>query len=391
MIWLALFIPLIAIIFVSVRFTKRISILEYILLFAIPLACIAIGKYASTYSQTHDIEYWNSFGVRAMYEEEWKERWTETETYTTTDGEGNTQTHTRIVTRNKTHPEQWSLFDDIEGSYSISKSYFEQICTLWSNRTFKDMQREENTSHTITKDGNAYVAIYDDLFDHTIPVCKQHTYENRIQCSKSVFNFEEVSDETKAQYKLFDYPPEDVFGFNPILGHSNQRASSILSHHNAHNGRRRQIHMMLLVFQDQSLEAGLFQESYWKGGNKNEFILCVGLKGNEIKWTRIISWTEQEELKIRVARKIKEMEKFDAVQVVSYMGEEIPSGFLRKKFADFNYLSVEPTMTAIWITFAITFIVTLVIMIIAINNECDFEGFIEKFGKRRHNRYNSFG
>jgi len=231
-------------------------------------------------------------------------------------------------------------------------------------REFKDMNRDY---HSI--DGDAYVTKFDDNFDHTIPVCTQHTYENKVQCSKSVFNFDEVSPETKNQYKLFDYPDENIFNFNPILGYINQKASGHLSYYNAHNGYRKQLHMMLLVFNDQPLEAGLFQESYWKGGNKNEFIVCVGLRGNKINWTRVISWTDKEELKIRVARQIKEMKEFDAVKVVDYMGATIPKGFVRKQFADFNYLSVEPTMTAVLWTFGITFVVTLIIMLIAVFNE----------------------
>jgi len=384
MIWLALLIPVFAIVILALKFPKRMNIVEYAVVFLVPIICIVVGKWSSVHTQTRDTEYWNSYGTMAVHEEEWKEKWTELETYTTTDSKGNIQTHTRTVTRYKTNPEKWTLFDNIKGSFSISKSYFEQLCNIWGNRTFKDMERHK-TAHTITQDGNAYVTKYDNVFDHTIPLCKQYTYENKVQCSKSVFNFEEVSNESKSKYKLFDYPSENIFNFNPILGYKSPIATLRLQYYNALSGSKRQLHMMLLVFQGQPLEAGLFQRSYWKGGNKNEFIVCIGLKGKEIKWTRVISWTEQEELKVKTAREIKEMKEFDPVQVVDYMGENIPKKFVRKKFVDFSYIAVHPTTTAIMITYGITLLVTLGISLLVIFNRYDFGTFLH----RNKNSYRS--
>lgn len=372
MIWLALLIPVFAIAILAWKFSSKMNIVEYILVFVVPIICISIGKYASTYSQTHDTEYWNSYGTSAWHEEEWRERWTETETYTTTDSKGNTQIHTRVVTKRRTNPEKWYVKDNIGDSYSISKARFDQLCELWSNKTFKNMERSKHTSHTITKDGNAYFSNCDKIFDHTIPICKQHTYENRVQCSKSVFNFEEVSVETKNQYKLYDYPEENVFGFNPILGGSNSIAALRLQNYNPLNGSKKQIHMMILVFYSQPLEAAFFQECYWKGGNKNEFILCIGVDGNQVTWTKVISWTEEEELKAKTVREIKAMTELDLVRVVDYMGENVAPRFVRKHFADFNYLSVQPTNKAIIITFLITFLTTLGISVITVTNRYDF-------------------
>jgi len=374
MIWLALLIPIIAIIFLAIKHANRMHIVEYIVLFLVPTIAIFVGKSCSVHSQTKDTEFWNSYGTSAMYEEEWRERWTEIETYTVTVGSGKnqrTETRTRLVTKTAHHPEKWTLFDNTKNSYGISKSYFEQLCTLWGNRVFKDMQRGKSSGHTITKNGNAYITTYDNVFDHIIPICKAYSYENKIQCSKSVFNFRDVSPEDIEKYKLFDYPSENLFNYNPILGCSNPIAIKKLQKYNALNGLRRQIHMLLVVFDDQPLEAGLFQESLWKGGNKNEFILCVGKKGEDIKWTKIISWTEQDELKIRTAREIKEMKKFDAVKIVDYMGQNIPKSFLRKNFKDFSYIAIRPTSRAIIITYIITLVTTLIVACFSLFNKLE--------------------
>jgi len=391
MIWLAFLVPLCAIAFAAINYSKNMNVLEYVLLLIVPAICIGVGKWGSVYTQTKDTEYWNTYAVHALYEEEWKEQWEESHTETTTDSDGNTHSRTYWTTETKRHPEEWILFDDLGKPYPISSQYFEELCKLWSNRNFKEMDRKHTSSkrsessHKILKDGDAYVTKYDNKFEHTVPICTSHTYKNKIQCSKSIFNFDKVNPETVSQYGLFEYPPEDIHNFNPILGYQSKPATQLLRAYNAHNGARKQLHMMLLVFKDQPLEAAFFQESYWKGGNKNEFLVCVGLSGTNLTWTKVISWTEQETLKIRVAREIKEMKSFDAVQVVRYMGENIPKEFIRKEFADFSYLSVEPTVTAIMITLLITTITTIGIMIYSISNSYDFGSFIHR--NRYRNRW----
>lgn len=387
MIWFALLIPVIAIAVVARKFSKKIAVWEYAVLFLVPAICIVIAKVSSTWSQTADKEYWNTYGTKAVYEERWDEEVScshpryETEYYT--DSEGRSQSrqvqngyeHMYDV---DSHPPKWYLKDNMGGRYGISQNYFEQICKLWAMRQFKDMHRDYHSY-----DGDAYISNYDKIFEHTIPLCKIHRYKNKVQCSKSVFNFEEVNEEMKAQYQLYDYPKENLWGFNPIMGGKNSEAVARMQKYNALNGSRSQLHMMVLVFKDQPIEAGFFQEAYWKGGNKNEFILCIGVNGDDIRWTKVISWTDEQTLKIKIAREIKEMKKLDMLQVVDYIGTNVPQGFIRKEFADFDYIAIRPTNGAILITFIITFIMTVGIGIFVVMNGQDFGGINNRKWRRR--------
>jgi hypothetical protein len=375
MIYSALIIPIVAIIIAAIFFNRKMAWWEYILLFGIPLLCIIAGNYFSIYSQTRDIEYWNSYATKAVYEEEWKEKWKElvTEIYTDSDGKSHTRSHWETETRY--HPPMWTIYDNIGGSYSIDQSFFEKLCKLWNNKSFVEMDRINSSinrfesSYKLLIDGDAYETIYDKNFTNTIPICKQHTYENKVQCSKSVFNFQEVNDKDKEYYKLFNYPSEDIFGFNPILGYNNPKAAKKLQIYNALNGNRYRLHMMLLIFNNQPLEAGIMQESYWKGGNKNEFIVCIGVKDNKITWTKVISWTNIEELKIKTGREIKEMQDFDIDKIVEYMSQNVPPKFVKKDFREFNYLSIQPSNRAIIITFIITLITTIGIFVFDVLNK----------------------
>ena len=113
----------------------------------------------------------------------------------------------------------------------------------------------------------------------------------------------------------------------------------------------------------------MMQEAYWKGGNKNEFILCVGTSGNKIKWTKVISWTEVETLKVAVEQDVLRMDTLNIMSLVDYIGKTVPEKFVRKQFSDFNYLKIEPSMTSIWITLAITIIISVGIGVFVVMND----------------------
>jgi hypothetical protein len=111
------------------------------------------------------------------------------------------------------------------------------------------------------------------------------------------------------------------------------------------------------------------QEAYWKGGNKNEFILCVGVKDKYIQWTKVISWTDREQLKVRVARKVKEMDTLSMPNVINYVAGEVRDGFVKKDFRQFDYLTVEPTETACIVALIISLLLTIGLMIFSVEDE----------------------
>jgi len=50
---------------------------------------------------------------------------------------------------------------------------------------------------------------------------------------------------------------------------------------------------------------------------------------------------------------------YDLDSIVPYMAQEVQRMFIRKKFEDFSYLKVEPTMRAVMIAFFITLIINI--------------------------------
>jgi hypothetical protein len=164
-----------------------------------------------------------------------------------------------------------------------------------------------------------------------------------------------------------------MFNYNPILGYNNVKASVLLSRKNALMGKLKQVHSMILVYKNKPQKAALLQEAMWKGGNKNEFILCIGIDENEkIDWTYIISWTENEKLKIDVRDSVKNLD-FDLENIVYYMSDEVEKRFIRKQFKDFSYIKVEPTTKSVFITFIVVIVLTFGVCLFSIFNGVDLE------------------
>jgi hypothetical protein len=372
MIWLAMAIPFLGALLMAVLFTKKIAWWEYLGCLLLPLIAIVIAKQASIHSQTTDTEIRNFYITRAEYYEPWDEyiHRTCTESYACgSDSKGNTQYCTRTYDCSYVdyHSAQWIIYDNTGNGRGISASMFAWLCNEYGNKTFKDMHRGY---HSI--DGDMYYTTFNGKFEKLVPLTEQFTYENRIQCSKSVFNFKEVDTSDIKRYGLFKYPAPVLFDYKPILGWKDSLASLTLARSNGLYGSLKKVHMMMLVFKDKPYDAAMLQENLWKGGNKNEFILCVGVsKDTTIQWTKVISWTDVDVLKIRVARQVKEMKKFNAQQAVKIMVNDASNNFVKKNFRDFNYITVEPTTTAIVWAYIIVFLITLGWVIFSVKNGID--------------------
>jgi len=379
-IYLDFLIPIAAIIILSIFLQRQTNLLERALVFAVAAIVIVASKFLATAFQTNTIEYWNSYATQAFYYEDWDEWITKICTECVAhDEDGNcTSTRTYDCSYREYHSAYWEIKDNIGGTHGISESNYKELVSSWGHEQFEDMHRSY-----YTKDGNMYYVNYDGVFDHTMTVCTKHIYENRVKCSKSVFNFKPIDTSEKRMYGLYDYPPTQMFGvmynYNPIIGASDASASRRLSIYNAKLGSTKRVHMLFLVFKNKPYDAAVYQEAYWKGGNKNEFIVCIGIDDqSQIKWTKVISWTEVEKLKVTVVNKVRNM-KYDLSMISDTVANEVSKSFIKKDFRQFDYLTIEPTTTAVIMAFIITLIVTTSICIVVIKFDISIETIQERF------------
>jgi hypothetical protein len=379
--WFALLIPAAVSIILYLWFSRKLVWWEL----AAPMLCsllfVALAKLMIEYIGCHDTEYWGGWAQQASYYEAWNEQivWYETQTYKV-----GKETRTRTVRRTRIdyHPEYWELIDSNGCTHSIDKGEYLRLIRLFGNHTFRNLHR---SYYTI--DGDMYYTTWPNTDATFTPTTTAHSYHNIVAVADSVFQFEPVTPEDQERYRLFSYPPingyvaASVLGVNDPLG---ERAWSML---NGKLGAKHQVRALVLVFHDQPLDAAFAQQRHWRGGNKNELILCVGLRGNEVAWGHCFSWSESEALKIECRDLIVEQKQLDLTALAAKVQPLIVSDWKRKEFKDFDYLTVPAPLWATILVYLLTFALSLGIAYWTVENDVDPEDerrpkFMPRFVRR---------
>lgn len=371
-IWFAVIIPIIAAPILYFGFKHKILWWEMLIPVGVSVLFIALMKMGVEKAQTADTEYWTNYATQARYQEPWTEEWDEyisEQGHTETDSKGNSRyvvdVPAHLEHRIVHHSPYWEMYDNGGGTHSISKEYYNHLVRLWGNKDHKKVTHYRQTS---IGDGGYSWTNWNNIRDTMIVLTTSHSYENRIIAARSVFKFPEVEDTSE----LFDYPDVHKMDTPSILGSDDGMANRWLCVRNAELGVSKQVRMWILVYNDLSLQTAIDQESYWQGGNKNEFVVCIGTNDKkEVTWCYVFSWSESERLKIDVRQFVQSQSKLDLSEVARYTADEAEKQFVRKQFVDFNYLSVEPPTWAVVTTYIITFLITAGIGVWSVMNEFD--------------------
>lgn len=392
-IWAAVVIPVLAVGVLYWKFHRKLVWWEVGLLVLIPVALVWVSKLLIETSQTTDTEFWGGWVTKAEYYEDWNERVScrhpipcSHPTYSTDSNGRRVQTgyahsndgHYHLYDVDE-HPPYWQIHGSNGETIRTSSADFERLAKRFGNRRFVDLNRNYHSN-----DGDKYVAVWGGADETLEPVTTQHTYENRVQASSSVFNYQEVDPQT---YDLFEYPAVQGYRQKCILGNGGPttvEGTQRLALWNAKLGKLKQVRMFVLIFQGKPMQAAMEQESYWKGGNKNEFIVCIGTdKANKVQWCHVFSWSEAEVLKVEARNFVMEMEDLDLVALADWLGPAVQEKFVRKEFADFSYLTVEPPLWAVLTVFGITLLVTAGLSVWFVLNEVVPGGRVLHYGRRR--------
>lgn len=388
LIWAAMLIPILTAGVLYYQFRHKTLWWEFLIPFVASGILIAVCKYSTELSEVTDTEYWGGWVTHAEYYEDWNERVacvhpkyvTRTRIVTRTGADGKpyttTETYQEFVGFEHPydvayHPEYWEVTDSNEISQHVNKSTFERLAQQFGNREFVDLHRFYHTD-----DGDKYVATWRGQDATLEPYTSTHWYENRVQATHTIIEFRDVDPKERG---LYEYPDVDGYTCPSILGDGGPGtadAERLLSIANAKLGKRKQLRMWVVLFHDQPLEAAIAQRDYWRGGNKNEFVLVIGLNGkNQVQWCYPFSWTEVEGLKVDarnfiIGQKGKEL---DMVSTVKWLIDACDERFERKEFADFAYLTVDPPTWGYVITFILTILLNVGLSWFIIINEYEEE------------------
>lgn len=289
-------------------------------------------------SQTTATEVWSGTITSVNHTEEWDE-WIppKTETYTETDSKGKTVTKTRTI------PGYW------EHHYATNYINTSDDGSIYVTKT---PDGKELTDYFVNS--NEELAQY---YPVGSPTASVHTYKNKVQASYSLYNTQDVN--LKDYPNLPQYPKtvnssytiDRIIGDIPNKEQSlkalNELNSTLNDTNNANNkdGTKsyKQVNIIFVNMGDVTEDYGYALQNYWKNGNKNDFIVAFGTSNNEVTWCYPFSWTEVESLKSQVRDYM--LDKCDLnnfTQTISDTGTMIEKKFVRKEFADFEYINIEP-------------------------------------------------
>jgi len=360
-IWFAFLIPILTLLTTLAFFGRRINWWEPLALGAISFAVSTIGAFTSESNQTRATEFYGGWVTSAEHIEPWNEWVSKTCSYETCSGTGNNRSCT-------THHYDCSYCDEHGDSYDYETtvgSGFFNTEEVWNNasvsfgKRFVNLNRHSTCSNP--RNGNKWVSNWNGDSAKMIPFFAKHSYENRVQAAPTLFSFENID---PVKTKVFEYPKEEGLDNISILTETqlpNQsKGNDLLNYYNGKYGAMKQCHAYLIVFKNRGPDAGRNQESYWKGGGKNELVTTVGIDNSgKILWAYVFSWSKDKMANIVIRDSLMRMPTFDAAQVVQLIGQEGVKKFKRREFKDFDYISVQPSNTAIVIVYILILLMSI--------------------------------
>lgn len=386
-IWFLVLIPIVTILFLLIKYSQKVTWWEYLIHFGVAVLLIAVMKVIGEKSLTNDTEYWGDLIKQAKYYEPysiWDHETCTRQVSCGTDSKGNTKycSESYDCSHLDSHSARWEIVTVTGWEISISEDFYKQLLKKFGvNLCFQDMNRERECGFGdyVVDDGNMYYAEWNKTPQTSCAVTKTHTYENKVQCSHSVFNFQNIKPEEAKKAGLYDYPDIKNYEVATILGAgkniTNLDSAEVKLHYlNGNLGPKKQVRVWILIFYDKPLSTGKLQEIYWKGGNKNEFVITIGLdKQNNITWCYPFSWTDKSELKIGAREYVVSQKVLNLVNLSDYLYKELDSKWIRKQFKEFSYLTVEPPLWGLIVAFVLQIIFNIGYSIWSVKNEYENE------------------
>lgn len=362
MIWLFILIPVIAAIILLVFFSNKIIWWEIALLIVPTALIILLMNTIMVSYRTGDTEYLGSYITKVNYYEAWDEEVSCRHSY-----DCNCSTCYEHSYDVDYHPEYWTKEDNNGDEYQISKKEYDELKSRFATNTyFVELNRDY---HSI--DGNAYSTNWAGEPLKSEVITKEHSYTNKVQVSHSIFKFDEIDEKAKLKWKLYDYPLVSGYYQPTVLGYNvDINTNRKLQYINGFYGKSKQFKMFILFFKNQSMDVAFKQRSYWQGGNKNEFTICIGTDNSgKLDWVKCFSWMDKPELEVEVQDYFNEQGKINLSEFADWMPNQIQQHWHRKQFKDFDYLEIEVTDTQMWWILIIVMIYNIIMSIWIVNNE----------------------
>lgn len=336
-VWFFIFFIIVVTLFIEMTYFKhKVSMEEVLAQAAIPIVLCLITYLCFNYYITKDTQILGHYVTSVTYEEEWNEYIYKTcsrDYPCGKDRNGNTEYCTEYYDCSyvQNHPERWTAYFNTGLKRQIEKSYYQRLVKLFKN--------ERKTGHNVgyTISGDVFTSKYNGKREHIQAYSTRGFYTNPIQASVSLFNFEKISHNEAKELGLYRWGFSEGFNTKYVFG---GKQNYKLNQLNAKYGSRYEISVIVILFNNKPPSIFEKQKSYWNGGNKNELVIGFGLKEGKVAWTNYFTWSESFSFLTELKRECEKQigKKIDLDKIADWLYDEIPNGWKRKEFKDFEYL-----------------------------------------------------
>ena len=362
-------IPFITAMFLLIVFNKKMVWWEYAALILPSLLFVLLTRVIMVSTNSNDTEYLGGYVNRITYYEPWDEMVHVRHTRTNSDGE----TEVYYTWEREYHSERYTYVDNESNwEHHLSKKEYETIKKRMGNKTvFRDMHRNY---HRI--DGDAYDIFWDGKVETLYDITTPHSYTNKIKASQShtIFKMGDISSEEAKEMGLYEYPEIYSMNQNPIIGRDvSDKDKQRIKYINATYGEKYQFRTYVLIYENKDITISEIQKAYWQNGNKNEFVLCLGVQRDSVVWTNAFSWCDEPILEVKARDYFIQNPKLDINQYGEWLQTQIPTQWDRKEFEDFAYIRVGLSQGQYIALIIIMIVLNIGISIFLVKNEFDNE------------------
>jgi hypothetical protein len=359
--YFALIIPILASVLMLTFYKKKITWWELMLPILAGLVLISIFRFTGKKIMVSDTDYRGSLIVEARYYEPWS-TWVD-RTCTSTcccDSKGNNCTTTTYdCSYCEDHDAKYEVLDDKGHKWSVSAAKYEELKKRWSSiPTFVELNRSIDKHGSCGVDGDMYYVRWNGQVATSEAATVEVSYTNKIQATKSAFNFTSIDHKTAKKMGLYDYPElfdqyrqTAILGLDTIMkGAQADSIKRLYEFGNGYYGPHKRVKIFVLLYYNKPIDIAFHQEAYWIGGNHNELVVCIGLDkiSKEIQWVKPFTWADNKRVIVDTREEIFRSKTFDARLVYGAIARSVESFFAPKSFKDFNYLTVDlPTWATI--------------------------------------------
>lgn len=352
---LLLFVPLLVAISVRFLWKHEITFLEVGATFLASSFIMCGLWYASTTSQTADVEILNGTVLRKSKEKVSCDHSYSCNCRTVTSGSGKNKTTSTVCDTCYEHDYDydWTVQTSV-GSIKIARSDRQGVIEpkRWTQVQIGEFAAVE---HRYT---NYIQAVPDNIFYDTWSLANPN---HKVPLYPRIFDYYRVNHVINVNSNM---PQQDLEQLNNKLG---QLLGKI--------GPLKQVNINVVFTSYDTTTYTYSLEKFWNGGKKNDVTIIIGtLKWPIIDWVDVISWVHNagnDKLKVKLQDDILDLKTYNADKFIEVTERDITTLFVRPKTADYEYLSssIEPPTWAIILTIIMSIISGLGIGYYFSNNE----------------------